>query len=122
MVVVSTARRAQLTWGLAATRLSARWSSVRVEDEARIYEAPPSALAEVARERAVDAETVVLVGHNPGLAGLVLALAQPSALRDEATAKFPTSAVCVLSADEPLEAALVGERRFSVSAFAVPRG
>lgn len=121
-VVVSTARRAQLTWGLASQSLSDRWAAVPVEDDGRIYEAPPSALLEVARERAADADTVVLVGHNPGLAQLVLMLASPSDLRAEATAKFPTSAVCVLSTDLPLADALATSVAFSVSGFAVPRG
>ena len=122
VVVVSTARRAQLTWGLATTRLSPRWAAVPVEDEARIYEAPASALLDVVGERAAWASTVVLVGHNPGLCDLTRLLAAPSDLRDTATAKFPTSAVCVLESERPLAEALRHGGGFSVSEFAIPRG
>jgi len=122
VVVVSTARRAQLTWGLVSAELGERWSTVPVVDEARIYEAPVSALRDVVREAGRTSRLVVLVGHNPGLAGLVLDLAADDDLRREATAKFPTSAIAVLDADEPLDEAVDRPGSMRVSAFAVPRG
>jgi phosphohistidine phosphatase len=124
-VLVSTARRAQLTWGLARSSMSEAWGTADVRDEGRIYEAGVGTLIAVAREVAGEADepdTLVMVGHNPGLAGLVHAMALPTALRDEATSKFPTSAVAVLESAEPLSAALAQPGGFSVAAFAVPRG
>ena len=122
VVLVSTARRAQLTWGLASAELGERWSSVPVVDEARIYEAPLSALVEVVRAAGRGSRLVVLVGHNPGLAGLVLHLASDDEVRREATEKFPTSAVAVLEAEQSLDAAVDRPGSMRVSAFAVPRG
>lgn len=122
IVVVSTARRAQLTWGLASAELGERWSGVPVVDEARIYEAPVSALLDVVRDAGGGRGLVLLVGHNPGLAGLVLHLAADDDLRRQATEKFPTSAIAVLEADGSLEEGLGRPGSMRVSAFAVPRG
>ena len=122
VALVSTAKRAQLTWGLASAELGDRWQEVAVIDEARIYEAPVSALLDVVREAGRRSRLVVLVGHNPGLAGLVLHLAADDDLRRAATAKFPTSAIAVLDAGQPLAEAVDMPGSMRVSAFAVPRG
>lgn len=121
-VRVSTARRAQLTWALASTRLSERWAESDEQDEARIYEAPVRELQAVVAEAAADRDTVLLVGHNPGLAGLVHEVAIDDALRRAATAKFPTSAIAVLECDGSLADAVTRTDAFRVTAFAVPRG
>ena len=122
IVLVSTARRAQLTWGLASAELGERWSGVPVIDEERIYEASVSSLLDVVREAGRGSGLVVLVGHNPGLAGLVLHLAADDDLRRQATEKFPTSAVAVLEADDSLGEGIDRPGSMRVSAFAVPRG
>lgn len=120
---VSTARRAQLTWAGARSRLSPRWEQADVMDEERIYEADVPALLTVAGEAAADSDLVVLVGHNPGLAELVEWAATDDDLRREALAKFPTSAVAVLGApDTSLAAALARPGSMRVVAFAIPRG
>ena len=125
LVLVSSAHRAQLTWSLAREALSDRWREATVRDDPRIYEADVSALRALLVEAAPDASppaTILLVGHNPGLAGLIdeLALSEPATW--EATAKFPTSAIAVLASGLPLEQALAHDHGFRVSAFAVPRG
>jgi phosphohistidine phosphatase len=122
LILVSTARRAQSTWALAAGELSARWEAATVEDEPRIYEAGPRMLHELLEEAAERSDTVILVGHNPGMASVIdaLALAEPATW--EATSKFPTSAIAVLSAGARLADALRRDHAFRVSAFAVPRG
>ena len=119
-VRVSTARRAQTTWGLARTRMSDRWDDVDLADEPRIYEADVTSLLDVVGECV--APTLLLVGHNPGLAELVAGLAVDDALRAEALVKFPTSAIAVLESDLPLAEAVQGGDTFHVTAFAVPRG
>jgi phosphohistidine phosphatase len=93
LVLVSSARRAQQTWELAA----AAWTTLpRQVDEPRIYEASPDALFEVLQDVDTTAESLLLVGHNPGLAYLALSLASPTSqpeplerLRD----KYPTCAL-----------------------------
>ncbi len=122
LVLVSTARRAQLTWALASAEMSDRWRAATVEDEPRIYEASVRALRQVLDQAAPRAETVLLIGHNPGLATLIdtLALAEPATW--EATAKFPTSAIAVLTTGAPLVEALREDHAFRVTQFAVPRG
>jgi len=117
-VAVSTARRAQQTWGL----LNGVWGYAHpVIDEPRIYEASPSTLRLVADELAVF-PTILLVGHNPGLSLLVSELAAPSRLRSEAQAHFPTSAVAVLETDRPWHEGLAGTGLFELSSFGIPRG
>jgi phosphohistidine phosphatase len=121
-VLVSSARRAQQTWALAGTGLSSQWDRAQVFEEPRIYGASVRTLLDVAAEAPPDAETVVLVGHNPGLAGLLDWLCVDDDLKGEALVKFPTSSVAVLSSEGPVAAAIQGDRAFRVTAFAVPRG
>jgi phosphohistidine phosphatase len=121
-VLVSTARRAQLTWGLARAQLSGRWDEVDVLDEPRIYEASVASLKDVIAEVPAGTRTLVMVGHNPGLVELIMMLARPDELRAEATAKFPTSAVAVLTSDLQLTDAVAQSHAFRVAEFAVPRG
>jgi phosphohistidine phosphatase len=122
VIRVSTARRAQLTWGLARTRLSKRWDAADVADEPRIYDAGLATLLDIVGGAPAGTRTMVLVGHNPGMLELVLALCAADARRAEATAKFPTSAVAVLESDVPLGEAVRADRAFRVADFAVPRG
>lgn len=120
LAIVSTARRAQLTWSLASRELTGRWAEVAAVDEPRVYEAGVPTLRQVLRE--AGRETLLLVGHNPGLAGVVDVLAAPSPLKDEAIAKFPTSAIAVLESPAPLGVALDAAGSFTLREFAVPRG
>ncbi|MDR3080401.1 MAG: histidine phosphatase family protein [Streptomyces sp.] len=96
LVLCSTAVRARQTWELA----SAQWGTpppVRLEP--RLYAADVPDLLEVVHAAPTQVETLLLIGHNPGLADLVLALAGDAL--DDALArvrtKFPTSAIAVLT-------------------------
>jgi phosphohistidine phosphatase len=122
VVRISTARRAQLTWGLVRTRLSDRWDVADVADEPRIYEAGIGTLRDVIASTPSARRTLLIVGHNPGLADLILSLCIADDRRAAATAKFPTSAIAVLETDLPLGAAVREARAFRVTEFAVPRG
>lgn len=51
------------------------------------------------RLRSLDVESALVVGHNPGLQELVVALARPGALRDRAETKLPTGALATLEHD-----------------------
>ena len=81
----------ELAHGLAET-LAPVW-------DRRIYLAAASALLDVVQETPDAAESLLLVGHNPGLEELVLLLVpddEDDAARDEVEEKFPTAAVVEL--------------------------
>jgi phosphohistidine phosphatase len=74
-------------------------AEVVVDDE--LYGAGEGELLE--RLRAVDDrfETVAVIGHNPGIHDLAIALAGSGAELGRMGAKFPTGALAVLAFDEP---------------------
>jgi phosphohistidine phosphatase len=91
----STAVRARRTWELA----SGQWGTPpSVRYEPRLYAADVPALLEVVRETPAELETLLLVGHNPGLQELVLELAGDGLddSLERVRVKFPTSAIAVL--------------------------
>jgi phosphohistidine phosphatase len=57
----------------------------------RVYLASPATLLEIVRDASDDVESLLLVGHNPGLESLALALTQSGGLRNEASVKYPTA-------------------------------
>jgi len=61
----------------------------------RLYLAPAQTLLEIARASPDSAESLLLVGHNPGLEELALLLTRAGAgtLRDEVEEKFPTATI-----------------------------
>jgi phosphohistidine phosphatase len=120
LVLVSTARRAQLTWSLARAELPAPWSGVEQRDEGRIYEASAAELVALVREAPREVSTLLLVGHNPGLVDLIEGTAAPGEATARATAKFPTSAIAVLDVPGPWSA--LGRSPCTLHDFAVPRG
>ncbi|GAA3501496.1 histidine phosphatase family protein [Streptomyces prasinosporus] len=96
LALCSTAVRARRTWELAA----AQWGTPPpVRYDPRLYAAGVPELLAVVHETPADVETLLLVGHNPGLEDLVLTLADDGLddALDRVRAKFPTSAVAVLS-------------------------
>jgi len=116
-VVCSTARRARETWELASLGLNAVAPDAcpAVTDEPRVYEATVLGLLMLVREFDPAWRTVVIVGHNPGLAELALGLAGPGG---EAPHKFPTAAVAVLGLPGSWADAAPGEGR--LLAFTIP--
>ncbi|MFE9774559.1 SixA phosphatase family protein [Streptomyces sp. NPDC005931] len=96
LALCSTAVRARHTWELAC----AQWGTpppVRLDP--RLYGADAPELLTVVREVPAEVETLLLIGHNPGLEDLVLTLAGDGLddTLDRVRAKFPTSAFAVLS-------------------------
>lgn len=120
-VVVSSALRAQQTWLAAAAQLEGSTWQVPYVTEPRIYEASPSTLRTVIAENA-DADSVVLVGHNPGLVQLVAELGCPSDMRSRALEKLPTGSVAVLETPSGDADVLNAIGTFEVSSFVIPRG
>jgi phosphohistidine phosphatase len=116
-VVCSTAQRARETWELAAAGLlaTAPDASPAVRFEPRVYEANVLGLLMLVREFQSDWQTVLIVGHNPGMAELTAGLTAPP---PDPPLKFPTAAVAVLEPPGDWAAAAPGEAR--LVAFAVP--
>jgi phosphohistidine phosphatase len=67
--------------------------------EVALYAASAETLLERVRALPDEAETAMLVGHNPGIGDLLLLLAAPGELRERAEAKVPTGALASLEAD-----------------------
>jgi phosphohistidine phosphatase len=87
LAVVSPATRARSTWDLVAAELDVL-PPTRIDD--RVYAASDHELLTVVRELSDDIETVVLVGHNPGIEDLA------SLLTGERS-QMPTSALAVIT-------------------------
>ena len=115
-VLCSPARRVSETWGLVAGELTA---TPEVLVAAEIYDfGDGNALVECLRHKARAAQSVLLVGHNPSIAGLAQALvgAGSGKLRERLEQKYPTAALAVISFDlanwEPLAAGSGTLQRF----------
>ena len=96
LAVCSTAVRARQTWELA----SGQWGTPPpVRYDSRVYAADVPDLLEVVHEVPAEVETLLLVGHNPGLEELVLDLAGDGLddTLEQVRKKFPTSAIAVLA-------------------------
>jgi phosphohistidine phosphatase len=96
LALCSTAVRARQTWELA----SDQWGTPPpVRHDRRLYAADAEDLLDVVREVPPEVETLLLVGHNPGLEELVLDLAGDGLndALDQVRTKFPTSAIAVLA-------------------------
>lgn len=120
LTVCSTARRARRTWELAA----AEWGTPPpARFDTRVYGADVPELLGVVRETPPEVETLLLVGHNPGLEELVLALAGEGVddTLERVREKFPTSAVAVLAWHGPSWRTLAPGTAL-LTAVMVPRG
>ena len=91
LAVVSPAERTRETWRLAAAELAVL-PPVREDD--RVYAGTADSLLGVLRELADEVETVVLVGHNPGVEELVEILTGR-------WVPMPTSALAVIDLPGP---------------------
>lgn len=93
-VMVSPARRTQETWEAARGELT----ETPMETVPSIYEAPASRILDAIRSAPAEAQTLLVIGHNPGLGDLAVRLAGegPKELRNDLREKFPTAALAVL--------------------------
>jgi phosphohistidine phosphatase len=91
-VLCSTARRARQTWELARPSLG---TDPPADFDRRLYQASADQILDLIRRISPAISTLLIVGHDPGLPELALALAAegPPAVLDRMRAKFPTSAV-----------------------------
>ena len=99
LVLCSPARRTRETWNLVAGELA---TVPEVLIAAEIYESGDSkALMECLRHKAGTAQSVLLVGHNPSIAGLAQNLVGKGStkLRERLEEKYPTAALAVINFD-----------------------
>jgi phosphohistidine phosphatase len=92
VVLCSTAARARET--LARIEPALGRSDIRAERA--LYGASADDLIASLRQLPAGSESVLVIGHNPGLQDLALALARPSAEREALAVKFPTAALATL--------------------------
>jgi phosphohistidine phosphatase len=121
LVWCSPARRTRETWDALSAELGPG-TGPEVRFDSRVYEAGLDDLLDVVRDTPSAYDRVLLIGHNPGVQQLVLALAERGSddARALAAAKYPTSALAVL--DLSATWVDVGPGSGLLSSFAVPRG
>ncbi|MFT3923079.1 MAG: CHAD domain-containing protein [Myxococcales bacterium] len=104
LVLCSSALRAQQTWAQVEKRVEPRFG-VRVARE--LYMPSQEELTLCLKQVPARAKTVLLVGHNPSLEALALAIATKGdpALRAQLMEKFPTAGLCVLELEAPFATA-----------------
>ena len=93
LVLCSTARRARETLEGIEPALAA----AAVEVEPDLYAASAPALLDRLRTVPDTVESVMVIGHNPGLQELALDLAHPASATSELAAKYPTAALATLA-------------------------
>ncbi len=110
LVLCSSARRARETLDLVAP-------GGGTEIDPELYGAPAAALLERLRRLPDEAQTVMLVGHNPAIQDLLVSLvAEPGEL---AVQKFPTGALAMLTVHGPWRSLQPG--RAELEALVTPR-
>lgn len=118
LVLCSPALRARQTWEGVAPGLPA---GTTVELDDALYGAGAVDLLRRLRDLPPDIDSVLVVGHNPGLEDLTLGLVGhgDDALRDRLATKFPTGALATL--DAPGAWHDLGWRTSTLVAYVVPR-
>jgi phosphohistidine phosphatase len=108
LALVSPARRAAETWIFAREAFPDAKAALRRE----LYNATPEAIREAAESAGEAADTVMVVGHNPGLHELAVELliegAASAAEIERVAAKFPTATAAALLIDEAGRASFDG--------------
>jgi len=92
-------------------------AEIAVEDE--LYGATEDELLKRLRRVAEGSETVALIGHNPGIQDLAIALAGSGEGLERMRAKFPTGALAVLEFDGPWRRLELGGAR--LASFVTPK-
>ncbi len=97
LALVSAARRTLETWAETAAAFA---GDVAVEQRRRLYAASAAALAAAVSEAASRAQTLMLVGHNPGIHQYAAHLAQQGGTDRRLIDRFPTGSAVVFAIDE----------------------
>jgi phosphohistidine phosphatase len=106
LVLVSPALRTRSTWDCAR----ASFPDVRAEVRDRLYLAGAETICEILDDGTDDVDTIMVVGHNPGLQDLGVRLAAEGSAPHGQVARiadgFPPGAACVFRTRPPGDAAL----------------
>jgi phosphohistidine phosphatase len=117
LVLCSPSVRTRQTLSLAAPKAWDKPPETRFEE--RLYDASAQTLFKALRELEDDVAHVMIVGHNPGLQELAVALAAPgSSAREEFKEKLPTASVVSFDFDAAQWSKLqpgTGELRLSIT-------
>lgn len=118
-VLVSAAKRTRETWALAG----AFFPGLAHEATPAIYAASAGDLLDVVHDAEPAAQTLMLVGHNPGMQELGYALAHPATSDSEAlrrlSQKYPTAGLAILEQDGGWRDIAPGSMRLTT--FITPR-
>jgi len=119
LVLCSTAKRTRETLDLIAGSLPKK---AKVQHLKELYMAVPREMLNVVAKTPDSAETVMLIGHNPGIGSLAgwLAGEGDSEMLSKIRRKFPTAAAAVITFDVPRWAEVAGESGV-LTAFLRPR-
>lgn len=99
MILCSAARRAVETWEAVEPELTASPSSKNLSE---LYLAPPTRLLSILRHQPNGVAAILLVGHNPGIASVVNALAGPKSATPAIArlgSGYPTATLGLVSLD-----------------------
>jgi phosphohistidine phosphatase len=98
IALISTATRAQQTWTILREQFPAEAPLPHVEDLQDLYGAGPAVMLQIIRDAPSEARRLLLVGHNPGLHELALALIghQPQSAPVAMPGNLPTSGILVI--------------------------
>jgi phosphohistidine phosphatase len=117
--LVSTARRTRETWALIAPFLIGTPARL----EATIYNARVSTLLGLVRAQPDDMNTLLVVGHNPGMQELAHGLAHPVLSDPDALGrlarKYPTAGVAILESEQSWGE--IGKASMRLMAFMTPQ-
>jgi phosphohistidine phosphatase len=119
LVVCSTAARTRQTWQEAKKAFDPEPPVIFTDV---IYEASPEMLLEVVRNADGEVQTLMLIGHNPGmesLTGMLADSAEPE-VAERFEKKFPTAAVAVLDFED-IPWASLEEKTAWLFAFETPK-
>ncbi len=94
--LVSTSTRTRQTWALLAAAFG---NTPPVAFDDRLYEAAPQAILQAVKETAPEAATLLVIGHNPGMAELAQMLVASGEVetRERLGRGFPTSALATIT-------------------------
>jgi len=99
LALVSPAARTRETWSSA----QGAWPPIETRLEPGLYDAEADDILALAEDAAPDAGAIIVVGHNPGLQELTVALLRKAGAPPEevglAMRRFPTSAAAVFRFD-----------------------
>jgi phosphohistidine phosphatase len=117
LVLASDARRTMETAALACPSGEA---DVETRGLASLYDASPATLLQAVHDVAGQHDTVVVVGHNPGLSEFAKQLVGTGAIADRARveAGLPTAGVAVFTFDDPWSA--IAPRQGRLTATVAP--